>query len=193
MSYKIKLKIKIFGYSLLGILTLITILTLSWFFDRFIEMILVIVCFYIFRPLFDKQYHSKTLIKCSIVSVIVFTIISNIVVEKSISILYAVTLSFFITLVSYYVKDYIDNTILLKQYEKKLSELNTKSIYNLTEEEMYNILNKVRPEVIHIVYGYLHKPPNINAQIYAYNNNISEATLYRYVKIVRDSYVSLLS
>lgn len=191
MKYRNKLRLKLLGYSILGILTNALILVIAWLLEREIEVAITMVCFFIFRPLYEKQYHAETLFRCSIISIIVFTIVANIEVEKSISILLSVILAFVITLISSYVKEFIENKILLKMYIDKLESIKTKCLENLTEEEIIAFMPKIRKDVIHIVYGYLHRENKINAEIYAIQNNIGVATLYRYLKLVKDTYEKL--
>lgn len=189
MSYKKKLRLKFFMYHLLGIVTLFTILIISWLSDRLFEMIVVVLGFYLFRSLFGKQYHSKSLLNCSFVSIVVFTIISNIVMEFSVSILCSIVLSFLVTYISYLVRDYIDDKILIKELRKT----DSKCLENLTENEMIEMFPKIRYEVIHIVYGYLHRDVSITCSLYSYKNNISEATMYRYLKLIKSNYEKRLS
>ena len=191
MKYRNKLRLKLLGYSILGILTNALILVIAWLLEKEIEVAITMICFFIFRPLYEKQYHAKSLFRCSIVSIIVFTIVANIEVEKSISILLSVVLAFVITLISSYIKEFIENKILLNTYKTKLESVKTKCLENLTEEEMIAFMPKIRKDVIHIVYGYLHRENKINAEIYAIQNNIGVATLYRYLKLVRDTYEKL--
>ena len=191
MKYRSKLKLKFFGYTLLGILTNVIILIIAWLLEREVEVAITMICFLIFRPLYEKQYHAETLFRCSIISIIVFTIIANIEVEKSISILLSVILAFVITLVSSYIKEFIENKILLEAYKNKLESIKTKCLENYTEDELIQLMPKIRKDVIHIVYGYLHRENKINAEIYAIQNNIGVATLYRYLKLVKDTYEKL--
>lgn len=191
MSYQSKLKLKMFMYNILGILTMALILLISVFFDKLVETIITIILFFIYRSRFEKQYHASSLYLCSFISIIIFTIIIQIEVKLSISILFSVILTYTITLVSYYVRDYLDNRVLVKTYRQKLESFNTRCIENLTEDELIALMPKVRYEIIHIVYGYLHRPKTLNSMGYAYRCNISERTLFRYVKQIKEKYESL--
>ena len=139
-------------------------------------------CFFIFRGLFTKQYHSKSLLLCSAISLVVFTIVSFIEVKLSISILYSVVLSFTITTISYYVRDYLD---------RKEITIKRKALENLTLEEMYELMPNIKRDIIEIVYGYLHKDKSLNAYGYARSKNISEPLVYKYLRKVKDEYESL--
>lgn len=191
MKYANKLKLIKLSYTLLGIATLGVILIIAWLSDRLIETSISAILFYIYRPLYDKQYHSKTLPLCSLTSICVFAIVSQLEVDIATSILNTVIITFAITSISYFVRDFFDSKILIKKYKEKLDKFNCKSIENLTEEEMLKCMPKIRPEVINIVYGYLHRPKGLLAPGYAMKKHIGEATLYRYLKLVRETYESL--
>lgn len=191
MKYRNKLIFIYLGYFILGILVNVIILVIGWLFEREIEVAITMICFFVFRPLYEKQYHAKSLFMCSIVSIIVFTIVANIEVEKSTSILLSVVLAFVITLISSYIKEFIENKMLLETYKNKLESIKTKCLENLTEDELIQLMPGIRKDVIHIVYGYLHRENKLNAEIYAIQNNIGVATLYRYLKLVRDTYEKL--
>lgn len=191
MNLKTKIKIKYAMYHILGLLTLAAVLLIAYFNDKIIETSITVVLFYIYRSLFDKQYHSSSVYLCSAISIIVFTIVIHLEVNISISILSSVVITFILTLLSYYLRDYLDNKLLIKTYESKLNKLNVRCIENLTEDELVNLMPSIRYEVLHIVYNYLHRPKELNASGFAYRNNISEATLYRYVKLVKTKYDSL--
>lgn len=191
MKYANKLKLKKLGYSLLGICTNLIILGIAWLQDKLIEIIISMITFYIFMPLYEKRYHCKTLTLCSFVSIIVFAVVANISVELTTSILISVILTFGVTSLSYFIRDYIDNKVLINEYRNKLNKINYKVLENLTEEEMIEKLPRIRYEIIHIVYDYIHRPPTKQAYYYARKYSISEATLYRYLKLVKETYESL--
>ena len=180
--YKLYLKCKFISYSLLGILTLALIIGIAYLNNRFIETSLTIITFFIFRNLFEKQYHSKSLLLCSAISVIVFTIITFIELPLNISVLFCIVVSFVTTTISYYVKDYLDS---------KEVKLKKKALENLTLTEMYELMPNIKRDIIKIVYGYLHKGKTLNAYGYARSQNISEPLVYKYLKKVRDEYKSL--
>lgn len=191
MKYQTKLKLKKLWFELLGLITLCVIIGFSIFKNKVVETSIVIVLFFIYRRMFEKQYHASSLYLCSFISIIVFIVIINIEVSLTISILMSVALTFIITLISYYVRDYLDTKVLVKKYKSKIERYDVKCLENLTEEEMIKLMPGIRYEILHIVYGYLHKPKNLTASGYAYRNNVSEATLYRYLKQVKSKYESL--
>ena len=192
MKLKTKIKIKYFLYYLLGVATLLVILFMAYLKERLLETSITIVLFYIYRNLYDKQFHASSLWLCSFISVIVFIIVVNIEASINISILFSIVIMFIITTTSYFVKDYLDNRILVKTYKSKLDSFKHKALENLTEEEMVRLMPKIRYDILHIVYEYLHRDKTtLTASGFAYRNNISEATLYRYLKQVKDKYESL--
>lgn len=185
--YRLKLKLKFISYSLLGILTLTLILGVAYLNNRFIETSITAITFFIFRGLFEKQYHSKSLLLCSAISIIVFTIITFIELPLNISILFCIVISFVTTTISYYVRDYLDSLERLKQ----ASKTRKKALENLTLKEMLELMPNIKTDIIKIVYGYLHKDKTLNAYGYARSKNISEPLVYKYLKKVRDEYKSL--
>ena len=190
MKYQTKLKIKFLMYYLLGIATIIVILFIAYFNNRLIETSITMILFFIFKGLFDKQYHCKSLFMCSFVSIIIFTVVSLLELKLSISILYSVILTFMINLSSYYYRDYIDSKDEISSYKKKIK---TKRLEDLSEEELMKLLPNIRKEVIHITYEYIHRNKRITAYAFAYNHNISEPLVYKYVKQVKDNYKNLVN
>ena len=192
MKYQHKLKLKMLGYNILGLIVLGIICLIAFLNEKLIETSITIVLFFIYRRLFEKQYHARSLFLCGVISIIVFTIIIQLEVSISISILFSVILTFIITLISYYVRDYLDNKILIKTYREKLESFNHKALENLTEDEMINLMSKISYEKIHLVYEYLHRNKAlITASGFVYKHNISERTLFRYVKEIKEKYESL--
>lgn len=191
ISYRFKLKTKQFLYHLLGIATIIFILFLAYLSNMLIETIISMVLFFIYSPMFDKQYHSKTLFRCSSVSVVVWFIDMKMNLEIYLSIFSSVILTFLMTAISYYVRDFLDTKILAEEYKSKLEKFEHKCLDNLTEEEMLMCMPKIKHEVIHIVYKYLNRPTNQTATNFAMKNYISEATLFRYLKLVKETYEGL--
>lgn len=188
MKYKTKFKLKKFWYYVLAILTQLVIVTVGFINEKPLEVICSIVFFFIFSPLFNKQYHSKSFYKCSFVSVIVYFIITRVTLKFATSVLFTIVLTFIVTSISYFVRDLLDKTLLLNEYRKRLEKFEHKCIENLTESELQDNVPTVPYDIVHIVYGYLHKPKTLNATGYALKCNISEATLYRYLKKVKEEY-----
>ena len=193
MSYQLRLKTKFLIYYLLGISTIAVILLIAYLNNRLVETSITMTLFFIFKNLFEKQYHCKSLLMCSFVSIIVFTIVSLLELPLCISILFSVIITFIINLVSYYFRDYLDNRTELNNYSAKFKKMKTKRLEELTEAELLRFLPNVKKDTIHIVYGYIHRNKGITANEYAYKYNISEALMYKYLKQVKDEYKNLVN
>ena len=187
MRLRTRRKIRKYLGITLGIIILLFALVISYFENKFLETSICIVLFYIYRGMYEKQFHCKSVYLCAFVSFIVLLIIIHLNVSMAVSVI----LTFIITLVSYYIRDYINNKLLIKVYRDKLKVLDNKAIENLTEDEMINLMPDIKYDILHITYDYLHKPKSVSAINFAYKNSISEATLYRYVKQVKNKYESL--
>ena len=105
MKLKNKLLIKGLFHSLLQFTA---IFTFAWFNSCIFEMLIIIVCFFIFRTKFEKQYHALTTWGCTILTMIIFYIVSLITPEKSISIILVIIFTYMINKVSFYYRDYLD-------------------------------------------------------------------------------------
>ena len=104
-----KLKTKIILKGLFhSILQSLLVLTFAWFNNCIFEMLTVYLCFFLFRTKFDKQYHALTSWGCTLITMIVFYVVSLIVPNKSISLLLVILFTYFINLMSFYVRDYLD-------------------------------------------------------------------------------------
>lgn len=138
--FKIKLKMKMYGYSLLGVSTLLSILLFAFLNDKLLEIITTIIFFFIFRKRFEKQYHAKSLIHCSIISIIVFIILTRIALRFSISILFIIILTFLTNLISFYVRDYLDKNIKTTFYK------------GMNADELPNDLSGVEYDIMNLYY-----------------------------------------
>lgn len=105
MKLKNKLLIKGLFHSLLQFTA---IFLFSWLNDCIFEMLIIIVCFFIFRTKFEKQYHALTTWGCTFLTMIIFYIVSLITPEKSISIILVIIFTYMINKVSFYYRDYLD-------------------------------------------------------------------------------------
>ena len=166
-------KVKIF-YSVIGILELLLIFAIAWLFDRFIEMLIIVPLFFIFRSKYEKQFHAETLLQCATLSVIVIGLITALVPSKNISILVSVFVPYLITLLSYYVKDYIDK-------EKLLS----KKLESMTFEEMKERFTNYTEYDLKAVYEYINRGNKLADNI-AMKYNYSTRQLQRIVKKMKD-------
>lgn len=191
MKYKHKWKLKKLWYRILAILTILSICVIGLLQEKLVETILSIVLFFTFSSLYEKQYHSRSLYKCSLISIIVFTIQSRVNLDFVTSIFCTIVLTFIVTYISYCVRDLFDKVLLVELYKQKLEQYEHKCIENLSEIELQSRLPDIPYDIIHIVHGYIHKPKNLNASGYAMRCHISEATLYRYLKRVKTEYENL--
>lgn len=91
-----------------SVLQFILIFSFAWFNDCLLEMAIIYLCFFYFRTTFDKQFHAKTTWLCTIYTIIIFYIVSNISPNKSISILLVISFTYLINLISFYARDYLD-------------------------------------------------------------------------------------
>lgn len=105
MKLKTKLILKGLFHSILQTLL---VLTFAWFNDCVFEMLIVYTCFFLFRTKFDKQYHALTSWGCTFITMIVFYVVSVTIPNKSISLLIVILFTYFINLMSFYARDYLD-------------------------------------------------------------------------------------
>lgn len=165
MLLEIKLSSISIKYNLLLIAQYIILLSIAFLFDRLIECITMLPLFFIFTKRYEKQYHCKTLLKCGGLTIIVFTILFAIMPSKNQFVFGSIIVMYVLTLVSYYVKDYLD----IKFPSKKKRDTNRKTIIdilgkdNLNEEYIEEYCNKL---------GLI----NISETIYLFLNNTIEAT-----------------
>ena len=192
MKYRVKWKLKKYSIAItLSTLMLTTVFIVAYLNDRVIETLLSVLAYYLYRSFYEKQFHAKSLIQCSIISIIVLAIVSKIAMPLQISLFFTILIVFILTHGSYKLRDLIDKTLLVETYRKRLEAFEYKPIENLTELELQARVPRIPYEIVHIVYGYLHKGNTINATAYAMRCHISEATLYRYLKRVKTEYESL--
>lgn len=174
MLLKIQLnKIKL-AYIILGVTQYVVLIFMAILCDRIIELLVLIPLFFNFRRLFVKQYHCESLLKCSFVSIIIFTIVCICMPSNNTSILISVIVSYFITLISYYVKDYIDKSKLLN-----------KKLESLTFEEMKERFTSYSETDLKCVYDYINRG-NKSAESIAMKYFYSIRQIQRMVKKLRD-------
>lgn len=104
-----KLKTKFLIKGLLhSLLQFISIFAFAWFNSCIFEMSIIYVCFFLFRTKFEKQYHALTTWGCTILTMVIFYLVSCITPEKTISIILVIIFTYTINKVSYYYRDYLD-------------------------------------------------------------------------------------
>ena len=178
MTLKSKRKIKFIISKILGILIIVLTLTIAKLSNKFIETTFSIVIFYVYRNLFKTQWHATSMINCCIITFVILLLIVKIEINIYISCLFSVLLIFFINTISY--KMCSNHEI-----------LSHKNIRELSFDELYAILQDVDYQVVKIAYNYYHKENTKTALEFAYEQNISEATLYRYLRKVKNELKSL--
>lgn len=183
--FKIKLKLKLLSYNLLAFITILIILGIAYLNDRTIEMIFTIVLFYIFRSMYEKQYHSKSLMTCSLISIIVFYFISNLSMDIQSSILFSVILTYLMTTSSFYIRDYLD----IKFPSKKKKNSNRKIIIdilgqdNLSEECIEMHCNKIGLiNISETIYLFLNNTLEDTAEILGVDNSTITRRINKFIK-----------
>lgn len=177
MTLKSKRKIKYVSSKILGILIVVLILIIAKISNKLIETTFSIVIFYVYRNLFKTQWHANSMINCCIVTFVVLLLIIKIEINVYVSCLFSILLIFFI------------NTISYKMCGCEI--ITNKNIREMSFDELYAILNNVDYQTVKVVYNYYHKEPTKTALQFAYEQNISEATLYRYLRKVKNELKSL--
>lgn len=178
MKYKTKWKIKkISIYTSLSLILLLGVLLFAYLNSRIIETSLCVVLFYIYRSAYNKQFHTYSLIQCTVISITVFAIVSAISLPLQLSVFSSILIIYFLTYFSYKLRDLLDKTVLLKYYTEKAEQFKNIPLENAKLDELKEKLIKLNYDIIEIVYGYLHRPKHIKAVAYARKCNIAVSTL----------------
>lgn len=98
------------------------IFAFAWFKNCIFEMAVIYCCFFIFRSLFEKQYHATTTWLCTIYTFAVFFIVSNITPKKELSLLLIICFTYIINCISFLVRDYFDLKDKFKAMKVKISK-----------------------------------------------------------------------
>lgn len=149
---------------LISIIQLSFVLFVGWFFERLLEIIIIVPCFFYFRSKFEKQYHASDGWRCTLYTMVIFTIVSAISSNISISIMLIVILAYFINLISYYVRDYLD----IKYPKKKKKNTNRRAIVEILGED----LSEESVERVCVANAI----PQLSETIYLFLNNTLEDT-----------------
>ena len=167
-------------YSILLILQYAIIGFLAYFFDRILEVLTIIPLFFIFRSKYTKQFHAKSLFLCGCYTLIVFFIISIISTSKEISILASIFLTYFLTTISYYVRDYLDIIFLRGKNVSSRNKILKILDHNIDEEyiENFRIKNGMNSKMADTIYLFLNNKGEDVADIL----EISHRTVCRRIK-----------
>lgn len=141
---KFKIWLKLFKYRILAdIFIFIISFGIAFLFDKVIETIILFLSFFLFRPLFSKQLHLKSTIKCVELTILIFSVAIIFLCPKEVSRLFSIVFGFFICLITYYAQELIDlkNSSKIK-LKRGIKEEQLKEICNnkyITEQE-YTVL-----------------------------------------------------
>lgn len=168
------------------IITYGSILLVSLLFNRPIEATISVIFFHIFRKKDEKTFHASNDMMCWLISVTSFSIVSSLALDLKQSVLCCICLSYILTIIMYYIKDYLDLVIIRNKLEKTtLKELELNELIGICKENMCI-------EDIRLVYDYLHKKRDMSTDKFIMNRYISRRTLFRMLKKVKDNYETRL-
>lgn len=68
-----------------------------------------------------------------------------------------------------------------------------KCIENATKEELYAMMPDIPRFKIDLIYKYFHRGLYETFADFAYNNYVAEATLYRYLKLIKETYLERIN
>lgn len=177
---------KIYCSLIFSIITYGSILIISYFYNKMLEISICIVCFHIFRNFDEKSYHATTSIKCFAISLIVFSVMNSVSLPIEKSIVSTIMLSYILTKIMFLVQDYIDY---LK--EKKLDK-DLVRLENMSIEQLKEMFSEYSDNDIHAIYTCLHKDRSTTYEYIALKHNMSRMTLYRIMKKVKERYQLLI-
>ena len=137
-----KLKTKLLLKGLLhALLQFTAIFTFAWFYNCILEMLIIYICFFLFRTKFEKQYHAPTTWLCTIYTFIVFFLVSNITPKIHFSIILIVLFTYCINQISFYVRDYLDLKDRFKATKIKITKgMNKDALIKICNEHNLNEL-----------------------------------------------------
>lgn len=150
---------------LISLIQLSFVFFIGWLHDRLLEMFIIVPCFFYFKRKFEKQYDAQDGWTCTLLTIIIFYIVSYISPDINMSIILIVLFTYFINTVSYYVRDYLD----IKHPKKKKKNTNRQTIINILGE---NNLEEESIEQYCVKIGC----PKLSETIYLFLNNTLEET-----------------
>lgn len=167
MKLKTKFLIKGLFHSLLQF---IAVFTFAWFNNCIFEIAIIYICFFIFRTRFEKQFHALTTWGCTILTMIIFFIVSLITPEKSISLILVIMFTYMINKISFYYRDYLD-------IKHELNKKSTKKKKNTNRQLIIEIMGKDNLDEESIEKYCVSKgEPRLSETIYLFLNNTLEDT-----------------
>lgn len=135
-----KLKNKLFLKGLFhSVLQFVMIFLFAIFHNCIFEMLIVYVCFFYFRTRFTKQFHALTSWGCTLITIVVYYLVSLWIPNKSYSLILIILFTYSINYISYAYRDYLD-FIKIKKFKiykgmNKATLINKCIIYELTDLE----------------------------------------------------------
>lgn len=163
MKLKTKLILKGLFHSLLQLIAILSFAILN---DCILEMLIIYICFFIFRSTFEKQYHAPTTWLCTLYTFIVFFIVSLITPDIKVSIILIICFTYFINKMSFYMRDYLDLKDKFKASKMKI----TKGIAKDKLLEICKLNNLTDLETSILVYYYCDR---LSLTIISYKLNYS--------------------
>lgn len=164
--YKLKLKIKTnWKIVLVSLVQFSFVFAIGWFFEHLLEMLIIVPCFFYFRTKFEKQWHAKDALYCTIYTMAIFSFIAWESPDLALSIFIIVLYTFLINSVSYRVRDYLD----IKYPKRKKKNTNRQTIINILGSDN---LTEEQIEEYCVSIGY----PKLSETIYLFLNNTVEET-----------------
>lgn len=157
-----------------SLLQMISIFAFAWYNNCIFEMLIIYICFFLFRNKFEKQYHALTSWGCTILTMIIFYIVSNITPDKSISIILVIIFTYLINNNSFYYRDYLD----IKNMKNiDINEIKPKKKKNTNRQLIVEILGKDNLDEENIEKYCISKGvPRLSETIYLFLNNTLEET-----------------
>ena len=166
-----------------SVLQFTLIFTFAWFNDCLFEMAIIYVCFFFFRPKFDKQYHASTTWMCTIDTIIVFYIVSAIAPSKGISIILVILFAYLINTISYFVRDYLDLKKRKNLKTKRMKVIDILGDDNLDEESIEKYCVSIGyPDLSESVYLFINNKLEDTAEILGVDNSTITRRINKFLK-----------
>lgn len=122
MLVEIKINIITAKYFIILLAQYLLLTAIAILCDRLIEFATCIPLFFYYTKKYSKQYHCKTLLKCALTTIAVFSIICIIIPSKNEFIFVSIIFTYLLTTLSFYVRDYLDKNIKTTFYKGMTSD-----------------------------------------------------------------------
>lgn len=154
---------------LFSIVQYVGAILLGLIFNRLIEILIIIPLFFIFRNKYEKTFHAKTILECTIYTLLMFFIICLISRPIYESILLTIILCYITTEILYYIRDYLD----LRKVKRIPIYMGMKRDTLKQKCEMYG-LSEIETEVMLMYYSDKMKRWQIGNKLGYSEDNISK-------------------